>query len=460
MRALIALLALHGVAFADDEPPPPAPTPPPATPPTPTPADAVVLDPAEIADRLERLEEEQRRTAAALRRAAATHAQVQSLVPLARFITVFVDVGGFAVAGDGSGIRSDIDHLYFPRYRDRLIGQWVFMGDPLSTAINSNGDPADLSDSREIRGNNLGTQGHPSLIVNSLGLSIGKDVGHGIAVAALAELQPRPSNDRLEIELARIEYRPLDDGSLVISAGKIDSVLGIEYRAQDAPRRLGVTPSLICRYTCGRPIGVDARYVRGELSISAEVADTDLFVDRFEPHPTLHPNATPTAAGHVQWTFPVGDGLELGVSGAIGPQANQPSSSLVQWHLGFDARLRGVAGFDITAEYVQGRQPGVTMTVPCDLAPCLHYKGGYVLVDHRMNAWLTPYVRADWRDAVHTSGAQFIYEGHILRATLGARFAVTSRILAKLEYTFNRELGGIPQFPDDILTSSLVVATD
>ncbi|HET9990545.1 MAG TPA: hypothetical protein VFQ65_18580, partial [Kofleriaceae bacterium] len=262
------------------------------------------------------------------------------------------------------------------------------------------------------------------------------------------------------IERAQIEYRPLDDGSVVISAGKIDSVLGVEYRAQDAPSRLGVTPSLVCRYTCGRPLGVDARYVRGPLSMSAELADSDLFVDRFEPHPSLHPTAAPTGAGHVQWTFPVGDGLELGISGALGPQANQSNASLVQWHLGFDARLRGIAGFDVTAEYVQGRQPGATMTVPCDLAPCLHYKGGYVLVDRRVNSWLIPYVRADWRDAVHAEGVQFLYEVHVARATLGARFAVTSRILAKLEYTFNRELGNIPEFPDDILTSSLVVATD
>ena len=49
---------------------------------------------------------------------------------------------------------------------------------------------------------------------------------------------------------------------------------------------------------------------------------------------------------------------------------------------------------------------------------------------------------------------------HVARATFGARFALTSRILGKIEYTYNRELGGIPQFPDDILTSSGVVATD
>ena len=100
------------------------------------------------------------------------------------------------------------------------------------------------------------------------------------------------------------------------------------------------------------------------------------------------------------------------------------------------------------------------MTVPCDVTACLTYKGGYILVDNRVNNWFTPYVRIDWRDAVHQNGAQFVYESHVLRATVGARFAMTKRILAKIEYTFNRELDQIPQFADDILTSSIVVGTD
>ena len=47
-----------------------------------------------------------------------------------------------------------------------------------------------------------------------------------------------------------------------------------------------------------------------------------------------------------------------------------------------------------------------------------------------------------------------------MRATVGAQLAVTSRILGKIEYTWNHELDGIPQFADDILTTSVVVATD
>lgn len=437
---------------AEAPPAPPAAAPPPAAEPAPT--------PEELAARLDELEQQQQALAAESRRAAATREQVKSLLPLRTFITVFVDVGAFAVGGDGSGIRSDLGHFYYPQYAGRLAGQWVFMGDPLSTTINALGEPADASDSRELKSDTLHSHGRPSLIVNSLGLAIGKYVGHDISITALAELLPRPGHDILDIELAHIDYRPSPEIDLVISAGKVDSVLGVEYRSQDAQHRLTVTPSLICRYTCGRPIGVQARVTRGRLSASASITNSDNFDQRFEPSVELRSNRVPTAAGHVQWMLPVGQGLEVGVSGALGPQANQADDGLAQWHVGADARLRDLAGFDVTAEYVQGHQPGKTMTTACDLAPCLTYKGAYILVDRRMNPWLTPYVRVDWRDAVHEHGVDFVYESHTLRGTFGARFEMTSRILAKFEYTFNRQLDNIPMFPDDIVTSSIVVATD
>jgi hypothetical protein len=450
VRALIcvtlALLAPR-VARADEPEPPP-----------PLAAVEPLPSPDELAARIDDLEAKQKRLT---ERIANLQAEVSSLSQLRRFITVFVDVGAFAVAGDGSGIRSDLGHIYYPQYAGRIAGQWVFMGDPLSTAINSLGEPADTSDSRELGRDTLKSHGNPSLILNSLGLSFAKDVNDEFSVTALAELLPRPGDDIVDVELAHVDYRPSHDVDLVISAGKVDSVLGVEYRNQDAPRRLGVTPSLICRYTCGRPVGVQARLVRGRLSASASVTNGDNFANRFEPALLLHANALPTAAGHAQWMLPLGQGLEVGVSGAIGPQTNQPDESVMQWHFGLDARLRDLDGFDVTAEYVQGMQQGKTMSAaPCDVAPCLTYKGAYVLADRRMTPWLVPYVRVDWRDAVHESGVQFVYEAHVLRATLGVHFEVTSRIVGKIEYTFNHELDNIPQFPDDVVTTSLVVATD
>ena len=89
------------------------------------------------------------------------------------------------------------------------------------------------------------------------------------------------------------------------------------------------------------------------------------------------------------------------------------------------------------------------------------YKGAYLLVDRRLTPWLIPYVRVDWRDAVHTHAARLRLRVTHARTTVGAHFEMTSRIIGKFEYTYNHELGGIPQFADDVLTTSLVVvATD
>jgi hypothetical protein len=483
-RVLVACLLVPALAWADDPAPPsepapaPAPAPEPAQPPAPadeqTPSVTEPVPPPTIdeldAD-LERLDNKMRKLERAQAADDATRQKVTEMSWLSRYITVFVDVGAFAVGGDGSGIRPDLGHVYFPKYYGRVAGQWVFMGDPLSTAINSNGEPSDTSTSREIETDTINSGGRPSVVVNTVGLSISKAIKDGVSLSALAELLPRPDHNILDIELASVDYRPSPELDLLLSAGKVDSVLGVEYRHQDAYRRIGITPSLICRYTCGRPLGVRARLTKGRLSTSATITNGDNFQRIFEPDRELKSNLAPTASGHVQWML-FGEGgvaadtvgkpsLEVGVSGAFGPQDDQPAMDLLQWHVGFDARLRDLHDFDAVAEYVQGKQPGKTESMTeCDAAPCLTYKGAYLFVDRRVTTWLTPYARVDWRSAVHINGTQFVYESHTLRATVGGQFELTSRIVGKLEYTYNRELGGIPQFPDDVLTTSIVVATD
>lgn len=470
MRTLVALLLLWpalGYATPDD-PAQPAPPTPPVEEPAPAPTEPAAEEPVDedVQEQVDDLQKDLQRvkhSTDALRR------EVKSQAWLLRFITVYVDVGAFTVGGDGSGIRSDIGHVYYPQYMGTVPGQWVFMGDPLSTAINTLGEPSDTSNSREVPVDTVDSEGHPSLIVNTIGLAIGKHVTDHISIASLAELLPRAHDNLLDIQTAVIEYRtPVGDGNVRINAGKIESVLGIEYRKQDAFNRLGVTPSLIGRYTSGRPLGVRAELTRGRLSTFATITNGNNFQTLFEHDTQLKANSAPTGSAHVQWLFPfgrhldLGEGLELGVSGAFGPQDNQPSIDVTQWHIGFDAKLTNLHGFDASAEYVQGKQEGHTTNpmAPCDDAACLTYKGAYLLVSRPIRPWFTPYGRVDWRDAVHIHGAEFVYESHTVRGTLGAHFEMTSRIIAKIEYTWNHELGNIPQFANDILTSSLVVATD
>jgi len=453
--AALGIASAAGTARAGE--PDDAPANPPADGP---PADAPVATGPTVEDLAEQIRQLRDDLEVEHARGEGTHAEVKVLAPLRSFIKVYVDVGGFAVGGDGSGIRSDFGHLYYPQYDGHVAGQWVFTGDPLSTAVNALGEPADTSDSREMKTNPLASHGHPSVLVNSVGVKIGRDVGHDFAIASLVELLPRPGNSQLDIEYAHVDWHPWhdDDADLVISAGKIDSVLGLEYRTQDAPDRLTVTPSLINRYLSGRPLGIEGRLVLGPLTASAAIANGDSFVDRFEPSTSIHASALPTVSGHIQLLFV--PGLELGISGAAGPQDKQSDDSLAQWHLGFDVHVTGPDGLSLTAEYVQGNQEGKTSLTRCDLAPCLDYSGGYLLGEVRAAPWLRPYARIDWRDAVHANGVAFVYESHVARVTLGARLELTHRIIAKAEYTFNRELGPVPDFPDDILTTSIVIATD
>jgi putative OmpL-like beta-barrel porin-2 len=464
--------------LAPDEPqPPPAERPPDVAAPIPP---VPEIDP-KIGERVDDLDGRQEELDRRMRKLEKDRGDIahlrEQMAGLSRYIVAFVDVGAFVVGGDGSGIRSDALHVHYPEYRNTVPGQWVFMGDPFSTAINALGEPADTADSREVTTDTVNSSGRPSLIVNSVGLEIAKDIDIDdrpamFGVHVLAQLLPRPGPDILDIETAYVIYRPLEEtGVLQVQAGKIDSVLGVEYRAQDARRRLTVTPSLLCRYLCGRPFGVSGRYYRGAWNVSAAVTNGDNFEERFEPHQELKANRIPTVSGHVQWKAPIGKGLELGVSGAFGPQDNQSNTSVHQWHYGIDVNLFEYAGWQVTAEFAQGKQQGSTFAnldrdamtgedhVRCDVASCLTYKGAYVLVDKLVNDRLTPYVRFDWRTAVHEQGADFVYQAHTLRSTIGANFKFGSRVQAKIEYTYNHEMG-VPSFPHDILTSSVVVATD
>jgi hypothetical protein len=67
-----------------------------------------------------------------------------------------------------------------------------------------------------------------------------------------------------------------------------------------------------------------------------------------------------------------------------------------------------------------------------------------------------PYARADYRHALHTSGASFVYRSELMRATGGLRFDLGTHIVIKGEYTHIVELDPVPPFPNDVLTSSLV----
>ena len=141
-------------------------------------------------------------------------------------------------------------------------------------------------------------------------------------------------------------------------------------------------------------------------------------------------------------------GRRLGRDRSAGRPAATPRSC--SGTTGSTASSRDLHGFDVSGRVRPGQAAGQDRLDGrrATLAPCLTYKGAYVLVDRRVTPGSPRTSRVDWRDAVHTDGTDFVYESHTLRATVGGHFEMTSRIIAQVEYTCNRELGGIPQFPE------------
>ena len=460
---VIAVVALSSPAWAQTEPAA-APVDPPAP-----------IDPA-MAARLRALEDANQQLRddldVAIERQDAVDADLARLRPLIGRVSGYLDVGLFRVGGDGSGIRSDTGHVRFPEYDGVIPDSWVFLGDPLSTAINARGEPADTAESRAVTYDGVDAGDAPTFLLNTANLAIFGAASPRLMANLSVDLVPRRRDasdpdglfvgDYLDVKLGYLEYRPrLEAATVSIFVGKFDSALGIEYRSQDAPDRTTVTPSLICRYTCGHPIGVKARAELLDddaLSINVAITNGGHGVEGFPFADEAERNAVKTAAARIGYRFPIGAGLELGASGAFGAQDLQRDDDVYQWHYGADLRLEW-NDLELSAELIQGRAQGRSEDgqARCGLAPCLDFTGAYGLVAYRASNELMPYLRVDWRDALHESGASFVYVSQLARATAGVRVELGTATVMKVEYTLNRELGRLPQFANDVITSSLVL---
>jgi Putative beta-barrel porin-2, OmpL-like. bbp2 len=396
-----------------------------------------------------------------------TDQRVDKLSPLAAKVTGYMDFGFYYVSGNGSGLRTDFDHYYFPEY-SYIEDSWVFMGDPLSTAINARGEPATTGESRAITYDPIKSKG-PTFIINSLNVGLFAQVAKSTLLQAKFDLVPRsldPSNkDRLfladfvDVRLAYLEHRITRKWiDLALFAGKFDSVVGFEYRSQEAPTRIEVTPSLICRYTCGYPLGLKARalFADGLFGLNVAITNGTSFNELFPFYDEVDSNQLKTGSARLH-IAPL-RGAELGVSGSYGAQDRQASDDVRQWMYAVDFHLHR-HDLVLRGEFVNGRAKGETEPglQPCNLAPCLRFKGAYGLLGYRLTNIVMPYVRVDWRDALHRNGASFVYISQVGRATAGLRLALTQNLVVKAEYTYNHELGRAPLFNDDVLTSSLVV---
>src|SRR5438477_145533 len=84
-------------------------------------------------------------------------------------------------------------------------------------------------------------------------------------------------------------------------------------------------------------------------------------------------------------------------SGSTGPQDLQADDPVRQWMYGADFHYHR-QNLVLRGEFVQGHADGKTdkdAPEPCNLAPCLRFKGAYGLVGYRLTNIVMPYVRVD-----------------------------------------------------------------
>lgn len=377
-------------------------------------------------------------------------------------LTGYGDIGLFATEGDGAGFRRDIGNEQFPEHSG--FG-WVFYGDLLATQINSRGDVADLGEVPGVdRFDSVNSRGNLTFLVNELNLTVNAGLGANAVFTSSVNFTPRTGTefrlgDSFDVDLVQVEWMPTANGKTSIFVGKVDSVIGHEYKSRKAPQRFGITPSLLARYTTGTALGLKARakLFDDRIILATAVTNGSFGTEQFHFFNETDTNNFKTLSGKASLRLPFGSdsSFEIGPSGSWGTQDGTPDGGGKMWFWGVDAEIELMSRVSLRAQFLRGKAPGddVSMAYSLDLK-----NGGYV----ESNIVLTPIIgligRAEFRDAIVEQGTERIYVTKNWKATGGVRLIFNPNAILKAEYSHNGEYGGIPSIPDDVVTTSAVMA--
>jgi hypothetical protein len=403
---------------------------------------------AELNDKIEQLET----------KLAVAEASRKSAFPIR--LSGYGDIGAFATQGDGSGLRRDSGHVMFPQHQD--IG-WVFYGDMLATSVNSRGDVADLGQVPGVdRFDSVNSEGNPTFLVNELNLTVNAGVGERALFTSSVNFTPRTGTefalgDSFDVDVVQLEWMPTESGNHSIFVGKFDSVIGHEYKTRKAHERFGITPSLLARYTTGTAVGIKARsrLANDHLVLAAAVTNGSFGTEQFHFHTEVDTNAFKTVSGRAALRAASGVfELEIGPSAQWGVQDGARDGAGMMWLYGVDAEIKHTR-FAVKAQWLRGKAPGdeLSMAYRLDLK-----QGGYVETDLTLTPTLGMLARAEFRDAEVQQGTERLYITKNWRATGGFRLVLSPKALIKAEYLHNGEYGNTPAIPDDVVTTSAVMA--
>ncbi len=374
-------------------------------------------------------------------------------------ITGYVDVGVSKALNNGKGFIFDTSGRYSSRFPGTA---WVLLGDPWSTAVNSRGEPADTDGSFAFMHNPVASNGALTFLINELNLDFSATPWPSVFLFASLDFMPRTGvrgslGDFFELDFAYAEWTPFDSIDLTISIGKIDPVFGREYRMRESPDRNGIVPSLLFRYVGGQPLGIKARakFFDGRLVIAAAALNGSSFIETMNFSDDVDRNDVKTGSGRVSFDIPLWTGahLDVGLSGEFGVQGRQTDGSIPQWQWGFDAFFEWKR-IELRGEFVRGIAAGGGV----DDADGLDFRAWFIEAFVRVFPWAGLLARYEQRHAVHLKGLEFVYLINVHRVVAGLRIDPFANVAIKLEYVGNFELDPLPQFPNDVFTSSLVIS--
>lgn len=379
----------------------------------------------------------------------------------------YIDLGFFVPQGDGSGIIRDQGNQYFPEFAGKY--GWVFLGDILAPTVNSRGEVADLGDAAGVdRFDSIHSGGAPGFIANEVNLTLTSALSSSAIATASVNFVPRSGSnfslgDFLDVDLAQVEWMPTQSQKTSIFVGKMDSVLGIEYRDRKAVQRFGITPSLIARYTTGTALGVKVRSKLGPddvVVLAAALTNGSNTTEQFHFYDEIDTNVGKTASGRLALRPPLPIETEVGFSGSYGAQDRAKDSNGAMWFFGIDLQMHA-SRVDLKAQVLTGAAPGDPID---DVYGLKLHKGGYLELDWMLTPVIGIIGRGEFRDAFvwlgdpnAPGGANRAYLTKSWRGTGGLRFAFSDRVVLKAEYLHNGEYGGIPQIKNDVFTTSLLL---
>ena len=378
----------------------------------------------------------------------------------------YVDVGFAKAQGDGTSFATGDQR--FPA---------DYGVDPFATAINSRGDVAATdAGGRFVNGflpRSVGIGGRPSFLLNTLSLDARYQHPNApVMIFSRVQFLPRFSaagdGSRVLVEQAFGRVMPFEALELAISAGKFDSVFGIEYQDNQANIRTGVTPSLAARYTTGQSIGAKVFYRQqipplwSALSLHVAATNSGNMQESLQS-PDASLAGAPVLSARLGYELNLKlVQLKLGGSGLRGPRNDQRDRKALQKMWGLDARVF-IGGIALAAEYVrvdedEGLGPKTTSLGVFPEASGFLARVAWVQLAYGWSVEcgalrrVTPYVRYDWRHAAFQGFTPLTVD----RLTTGVRIDLWEALIVKGEWLVNRERVGAPDVANNIYTSSVV----